>query len=189
VISAIILAAGRSSRFGAANKLTTVWRGKPLVRHVFDAAVQSRLARVLVVTGHQARAVSGVLAPDCRTVHNDDYADGMAGSIRAGVYGLGEAGPVMILLGDMPLLGSGDIDAMIGAFEAQGNDTAIVVATCKGERGNPVLFGARHFDSLKELSGDEGARAVVAAHDSDVVEVDIGQAARLDFDVPAALER
>ena len=54
----VVLAAGLSSRMGAANKLTKKWQGKPLVRHVVDAAIASELEGTMVMTGHEAEKVA-----------------------------------------------------------------------------------------------------------------------------------
>ncbi len=184
-VSGIILAAGLSSRMGEANKLTTPWNGKALVQHVAEAALTSCLDKVVVVTGHEAQDVEAVLPEGCLIAWNGDYAEGMAGSIRCGQYRLQGYGPLMVLLGDMPLLESRHIDALIHAFE-QSDDEAIIVATCNGKWGNPVLFGKDHFVALKLLDGDSGARSVVQKNRDSVVEVEIGQAAKRDFDTPEA---
>ena len=184
-VSGIILAAGLSSRMGDANKLTTLWNGKPLVRYVADAALASRLEKVVVVTGHEPEKVEAVLPEGCLIAWNGDYAEGMAGSIRCGQYRLQGYGPVMILLGDMPLVSAQHIDSMIAAFEG-GDDETIVVATADGRWGNPVLFGVSHFRALKLLDGDTGARSVIEANGEKVVEVEIGEAAKRDFDTQEA---
>jgi len=187
-VTGLILAAGLSSRMGNANKLTTLWNNKPLVWHVANAALASKLDKVLVVTGHDAQSVEATLPDGCLTAWNGDYAEGMAGSIRCGQYRMQGYGPLMILLGDMPLVTSGHIDSMIDEFE-QGNDDTIVVATADGDWGNPVLFGVSHFWALKLLDGDSGARGVVEFNRDKVVEVEIGDAARRDFDTQAAFNQ
>ena len=61
-VACIVLAAGRSTRMGAANKLLADVGGKPMVRHAVEAALASRARPVLVVTGHQADDVRAALA-------------------------------------------------------------------------------------------------------------------------------
>ncbi len=173
---------------GRANKLTTPWRGKPLVRHVWDAAAGSKLSPLVVVTGHESDAVQAALPAGVHSVHNSDFESGMAGSIRSGIYRLQGHMPVVILLGDMPLVTKDHIDALIAAFEAAGSDKAIVVSTCDGNPGNPVLFGKAHFAALKMLEGDQGAKSVVAAQAGNVIKIEIGEAGRRDFDTPDMFE-
>ncbi len=185
-VAGIILAAGLSSRMGAQNKLITEWQGKPLVRHVVDAALASKLSPVVVVTGHEADAVEAALPANIALTRNGDYANGMAGSLLAGIYRIQGLAPMMILLGDMPVVQTADIDSLIAAYKSAGSKSAIVVATSDGDFGNPVIFGPDWFVPLKLLEGDRGARELIEANPDDVITVEIGEAARRDFDVPEA---
>lgn len=185
-VGGIILAAGTSSRMGSENKLVREWNGKPLVRHVYDAASRSKLFRLAVVTGHEREAVEACLPEDAPRTHNGDYANGMAGSIRAGSYRLQGHGPMMILLGDMPLVMSEHINSMIDTYMEADSDKAIIAAACNGDIGNPVLFGKAHFVSLKLLEGDRGGFSLL--QNNAVIAVEIGEAARRDFDTPEAFE-
>jgi CTP:molybdopterin cytidylyltransferase MocA len=56
-----VLAAGRGSRFGEAPKLLAHLHGKPLVRHVAEAALASAADPVFVVTGHRSGEVEAAL--------------------------------------------------------------------------------------------------------------------------------
>src|SRR5438105_15789882 len=83
-VVAIILAAGRSTRMGAANKLVADIGGEPMVRRVAEAALASAAATVLVVTGHQEAEVRAALAGlGVSFVHNPDYAVGLSSSLKA----------------------------------------------------------------------------------------------------------
>lgn len=187
-ICGVILAAGQSTRMGPRNKLLEFWQGKYLVRHVVDAALESQLEDAVVVLGHEADAVVVELPDGFPTLVNEDFANGMAGSIRAGLERLPRASHVLILLGDMPLVTKDHINALITVFKSHNGSDCIVVATNNGEWGNPVLFGANYFSALQLLEGDVGARSVMSAHKDKVIEVEIGQAAAKDFDTPEAFE-
>ncbi|MCX2724390.1 molybdopterin-binding/glycosyltransferase family 2 protein [Roseibium salinum] len=187
-IAAIILAAGTSSRMGGPNKLLTQLDGKPLVRHAAEAAAGAGLDQVVVVTGSQAdkvgAAVSGL---DLACVHNPDFANGMAGSIRTGMNALApDTDAAIILLGDMPRIDAEMLKQLIEAYR-KSETGLIVTATAQGKRGNPVLWDRRFFDALKSLSGDVGARNIIAENPDLVAEVEMGPAARLDLDTPEAL--
>ena len=67
------------------------------------------------------------------------------------------------------------------------NPERIIVATADGKRGNPVLWPASCFDALLTVSGDTGARHLIGEHESLVLEVELGAAARLDLDTPEAV--
>ena len=162
-ITAIVLAAGQSCRMGDRNKLLAMVDGRPMIAHCTEAALASRAAPVLVVTGHQADQVTAALAGHpIQVVHNPSYAVGLSTSVKAGLA----AAPactdgVVILLGDMPWVSAGIIDRLIRAFDPE-NGRDIVVPVRRGERGNPVLWGHRHFDALHGLAGDVGARHLLA---------------------------
>jgi molybdenum cofactor cytidylyltransferase len=112
----------------------------------------------------------------------------MATSIRAGVAALPEdAAAVVICLGDMPALASDDIARLVAAFESGGADICVPVA---GERrGNPALFARRFFPELQALSGDSGARGLIAAHPEQVREVRLeGTGTLTDLDTEADID-
>jgi molybdenum cofactor cytidylyltransferase len=195
-VAAIILAAGTASRYRLsggteASKLVAPWHGKPLVRHVAEAALASRARPVIVVTGHARRAVEGALAGLALTVvHNGRYAAGLAGSLQTGIAALpADAIGAVILLGDMPSVTGNIIDALIDAQAAHPH-AAAVVPTQTGQRGNPALLGRSLFPAVASLSGDEGARKLIATRDSDVIDVPIASDAILhDIDTTGDLTK
>jgi len=186
--AAIVLAAGRSTRMGEVNKLIADVEGVPMVRRVVEAALASRASAVLVVTGHEAGEVGVALAGlDVRLVHNCDFADGLATSLRAGVAAVpADSGGAVVLLGDMPGIDAAAIDALLAAFSASGG-RRIVAATAAGKRGNPVVWPAALFDALGAVTGDTGGRPLLERHE--VLTVEIGAAARHDIDTPEDLAR
>jgi len=199
-VSALVLAAGRATRFSAgsstlvaeSSKLLADLEGKPLVRHVVLAALGSRAAGVIVVTGHAAEGVRQALAGlDVRFVHNPDFAAGMASSLLAGLAALDpRASGALVLLGDMPCITSAIIDILIARFEAGGASADAVVPVFEGRQGNPVLLGRAVFPALRALTGDQGARRVLAEPGRTVLSCPIEDAAiEADVDTRDALER
>lgn len=188
-VAAVILAAGRSTRMAPVNKLTADYQGAALVRHAAEAALASRAAEVVVVTGHDADAVRAALVGlEVRFVANPDYATGLASSVKAGVAAVGpHATGAVILLGDMPGVTSAVIDALIRAFEGAGG-AKICQPSYDGKPGNPVLWPATLFGEFDELSGDVGAKPLLARHKADVLGVDVGtDAIHMDIDTPTDL--
>jgi molybdenum cofactor cytidylyltransferase len=188
-VAALVLAAGRSQRMGAANKLLAMVDGKPIVAHVVDRLVDSGLARIVIVTGHQAEAVAAALAGrPVAFVHNADYAAGMAASIRTGIGALGaEASGAMICLGDMPRVAAGTLRALRDAFDPDGGN-GICVPVHGGRRGNPVIWAERFFPELAALHGDVGGRTLFADHEEEIAEVPVDDPAIfLDIDTQDAL--
>jgi len=189
-VSAVVLAAGRSTRMGGPNKLLAELNGKKLVRIVTEQALASKARDVIVVTGHQAELVEKALEGLKVTfVRNPDFAGGLASSVKAGISAVpAHADAAVICLGDMPMISAGLIDHLIEAF-APDRGNLIAVPVSDGRRGNPVLWSRRFFNELMTLDGDIGARHLIARHNEAVAEVPVeGNGAFLDIDTPQALE-
>jgi molybdenum cofactor cytidylyltransferase len=185
-IAAVVLAAGRSTRMGAINKLLADVDGKPMVRHAVEAALASQARPVLVVTGHMASEVSAACAGlDVTLVPNPAYATGLASSLKAAITALPSAcNGALILLGDMPHITSAHLDLLIAAHARD----AIVVPVHTGRQGNPVLWPVKYFPELLLLEGDTGAKRLIAAHAAQVREIDLETTAIFaDVDTPEAL--
>ena len=191
-VAALILAAGTSSRYRAADpsvatKLVAHLDGVPLVRRVAEAALSSGARPVVAVTGHAAAEVRAALDGCAVTfTQNADYASGLASSLRAGLAALPpDVAGALVLLGDMPGVTAPLLDRLIAAFAADPGAEAVVPVHA-GRRGNPALLGRALFAAAAALTGDEGARRLLAL--ARVVEVEIDdEAVLLDVDEPAAL--
>jgi len=188
-IAAVILAAGRSTRMGGPNKLLADLKGRPLVRIVAEQALASQAAEVVVVTGHQRAEVEAALGDlPVRFVHNPDFAEGLATSVKTGIAAASaQADGAVVCLGDMPLIDAHLIDRLIAAFAPE-RGQLIAAPVSDGRRGNPVLWGRRFFPELMKLEGDIGARHLIAANSEAVADVAVeGRSAFLDIDTPEAL--
>ncbi|WP_288581003.1 nucleotidyltransferase family protein [uncultured Methylobacterium sp.] len=189
-VGTVLLAAGRGTRFGASPKLLSLLDGKPLVRHAAEAAVQAGLGPVVAVLGHAGAQVREALAGlPLTVVENPDYAAGLSTSLRAGLGALPEAVTgAIVLLGDMPRVGSGLPVRLAEAFRAAPVAPAAVVPVKDGRRGNPVLLNRRLLSAgIAGLTGDRGAGPLLARRD-DVLELAVDEAGVLiDVDTPAAL--
>ncbi len=188
-IAAIVLAAGRSSRMGVANKLLTDVDGVPMVRRAVEAAVDSQARPVIVVTGNEQGKVQAALR-GCKAtfVHNPRFAEGMSTSLQAGLAALpANVDGALICLGDMPLVTAAMLDRLIAAFNPL-EGRAICVPTWNGKRGNPVLWDRRFFAAMADLAGDVGAKHLIGEHAELVAEVAMADDAVLtDIDTPEAL--
>ncbi len=175
-VAAAILAAGRSRRAGAGNKLLARLHGKPLVVHAAEAALAAGAEPVLVVIGHDGARVHAALADlPVGRVENPDYSAGMGRSLATAVAALpAEPAGLLVLLGDMPWVRSDHLEALSGAFRSSAG-TAVCVPVHAGRRGNPVLWPRRLFGRLSALDGDEGARSLLQDAAAEPVHaVDIG---------------
>jgi molybdenum cofactor cytidylyltransferase len=189
-VAALVLAAGQSRRMGRYNKLLAIIDGRQMVTHVVDAALASKADPVIVVTGHDQDKVERAIGKrKVLWAHNPDYAEGLSTSLKIGLDALPEeAEGVVVLLGDMPLVGREQINRLINAFNPT-EGRAIVVPTVRGKRGNPVLFATRFVPEIKGIGGDVGARHLLGEHADEIFEIEMDDAATLlDVDTPEALE-
>jgi len=188
-VAAVVLAAGRSTRMGAVNKLIAEIGGKPLVRIAAEQALASRAQPVIVVTGHERERVEEALnGLPVKLVHNPDYADGLGTSLKTGIAAVpDDADGAIVCLGDMPQVSSGLIDKLLAAFDPE-KGALVVVPSIEGRRGNPVVWSRRFFNDLTAINGDIGARHLIGAYAEAVVEVPLeGDAALTDVDTPESL--
>jgi molybdenum cofactor cytidylyltransferase len=183
-VAAIVLAAGRSSRMGPHNKLRQPIYGSTIIARVAGAAIASGANPVIVVTGFE----KALLGLDVTFAYNPNFDDGMSGSIKAGLSVLpARSDGAMILLGDMPDVEARDLKLLMGAFAGR---EAICIPARGGRRGNPVLWGASYFAEMMRLSGDVGAKQLIAKHQAHVTEVPVGSDGIFaDVDTPADLAR
>jgi molybdenum cofactor cytidylyltransferase len=186
-IAAVILAAGRGTRFGEAPKLLAGLQSKPLVRHVAEAALASQATPVVVVTGHRAPEVEGALAGLPLTIaRNPAFADGLSTSLKRGFEVLPpEAEAAIVLLGDMPLVDAPLIDRLIRRW-AEARPAALVPVSA-GRRGNPVVLSTLLRPEIARLTGDTGAGPLLRGR-QDVVEEPVETPGVIeDIDTPDAL--
>src|SRR5262245_56999791 len=186
-IVAVVLAAGLSSRMGS-NKLLAEWRGKPLLRWTVEAALASEARPIIVVTGHESAKVEASLKGlDVRIVHNLHYAAGLSASLKAGIRAApANCDGAIVLLGDMPEITPALVDRMIAAFSPV-DGRSICVAVHENNRGNPVLWSRRFFPEIEALSGDVGAKDLIATHEDAVCEIEADGTVLRDIDTPDAL--
>ncbi len=171
-VAGIILAAGKSSRMGKMKLLLDV-HGKPMLGHVVESALHSALDQVIVVLGNEyERVLASIDFKVATVVFNADFLKGQSTSLKAGIAAVGEnCDAALFLLGDMPLVDSGVIDALLQKHKAA--RASIVVPVFAGRRGNPVLLARSLFPMVLALEGDIGARAILAAHEDLIETVDV----------------
>ncbi|MCP1199435.1 NTP transferase domain-containing protein [Notoacmeibacter sp. MSK16QG-6] len=186
-VSAIVLAAGASKRMGERNKLLASFDGETSVHRVAREALRSVVDGVIVVTGHDVEKIGDTLADlSVAFRHNPDFAEGMAGSLRAGLESVPSGHGAVILLGDMPHVTADHIDRIIQEFQKHGG-RAVTRGSSRGKAGNPVILPAGIVSEAMHLTGDTGARHLIEASGAPTVLVEIGNAALIDIDTPEAL--
>jgi molybdenum cofactor cytidylyltransferase len=161
IVAAIVLAAGASRRLGQPKQLLML-DGETLLARSVRLACEAGAARVLVVVGAQAELIGTAVPADSATVvMNEEWEQGIASSIHAGVKALNAiAEGVLILACDQPRLSAEHLRGLIETFAAQGEAT-IVASSYAGLCGIPAVFPREVFADLLALSGDKGARALL----------------------------
>ncbi len=191
-IAALVLAAGSSKRMGKNNKLLEDINGLPLVRRTIESLQASDATSITVVTGHEADDVTAALADiaGLSVVHNPDYNGGLSTSLKAGLAALPKtSNGVVVCLGDMPLVTSDMLNALIRAFDPlEGRSVCVPVFGRK--RGNPILWSRAFLGKMAGLSGDLGARPLLEEHSDQVHEVVMeNDGVLFDIDTPEHLQR
>ena len=162
-VSAVVLAAGGSTRFGGPKLLAPLdWAGgRPMIRVVVERVLGADVAEVIVVTGCEEAKVQQALAGlPIRIAPNPERATGLSSSLRAGLSRLSAGSDAaLFVLGDQPGVSTGVLDALIARYRAV--RTPIVAPVCRGRRGNPALFDRCTFDALRRIEGDQGGRALI----------------------------
>jgi len=183
-ISAIVLAAGKSSRMGIDNKLLLEFNGKAMVSHVIDQLVLSNVHQIIVVLGNEAEQVRKSITQNVEFIDNADYNYGLSTSLIAGINALPpDCEGVMICLGDMPYITADNYNMLIENYQ----EDKIIAPTMDGKVGNPIIFSNSYFEKLLKLSGDKGAKKIMKEYPEHVIEVDVGSTAIFnDIDTPDA---
>lgn len=184
----LILAAGLSRRMRGADKLLMPVNGIPQLR---------RLARAAVAAGAAAGAPVHLVLGPAQAARRQLLADlpvgvilapraplGMGETLSAGLAALPSRAAVLLLLADLPEIGTPEIAALIAAHRA--DPFAILRgASADGQPGHPVLLPAWLRPELSALPGDSGARGVLARHPDRLRLVPLpGRAAVTDLDTP-----
>lgn len=186
-VAAVLLAAGASRRFGAADKLLADVGGEALAVRVARRLGEAGIAPVVAVVRQPDDAVAAALAP---WIHhfaiNPGADDGMGGSIATGIATLGPAASgALIVPADMPGLTADLIIRLVTAFAAHGHDRILHPVLADGAQRNPVLWPRRFFPELAALSGPRGGKALLARHAPDAVVVPVAHPDEVaDLDTP-----
>jgi molybdenum cofactor cytidylyltransferase len=170
----VVLAAGSGSRFsGPSHKLGQRLGGSSVLGQVLRHALATQLPVIVVTTQALAgEAQQSLAARDIVTVPSvgtaSDVPLGMGYSIAAGVSARPNASGWLILPADMPLVLPSSLLAVAQALEQH----PIAYAQHQGRRGHPVGFSAELYSELSVLSGDAGARRLLARYPAHAVELD-----------------
>jgi molybdenum cofactor cytidylyltransferase len=174
-VSAILLAAGSSSRMGQAKQLLPLGSSTVLAQ-TLEHARAAAVDEVVLVLGSSAEPIRHqlpqTLLAGVKVVVNRSYEQGMASSLRSGLSALDpQSAAALIILGDQPFTLPETLDRIIQAYRDSG--AQIVIPTHQGTRGNPVLLDRSVFSEAMALEGDVGCRAIFRNHLEGIVNVEV----------------
>ena len=185
MVSAIVLAAGKSERMGRPKALLQ-FRGRTFLENILEAISRSSIKSTCVVLGHHREAIERSMRLPS-VVFNPDYEQGMITSLQAGIRALppGIIGSFLFLV-DHPLVDTLTIEAMIPSLAPN----LIVQPTFEGRRGHPVLLGVEILKEILELPVLQGADAVVRKDPGRIIEVPVNTPGILvDVDTPEEYQK
>jgi molybdenum cofactor cytidylyltransferase len=182
---AIVLAAGASTRFGSPKQLVRI-AGRPLLHTAVTRASEIVGSALIVVLGSGAAELGALLKHSPGSiVINQEWREGLASSIRAGVARLPlTCAGALLLLADQPSVTADDLRRLAGTWRKQ--PQYIAAALYGGAMGVPAIFPRSMFQALAQLRGDQGARALLRRNADRAVRVSMPSAA-IDVDTPEDL--
>jgi molybdenum cofactor cytidylyltransferase len=180
MISALVLAAGLSTRMGCLKQLLPYGQ-HTVVEQILATLLNSPVDDVVVVTGHERVRVEAVLERwPVRTVFNPEYAQGeMLSSVQSGLRALGGANrAALLVLGDMPGLQENVVRKLAQAYRTTG-DGSVYIPSYRMRAGHPVLVPRPYWQPILELPRGANLRSVLRAPDTPVVWVEVDTASVL----------
>ena len=166
----IILAAGNSSRLGK-NKQLLFYKEKTLLQHIIDEALNASLQPVVVVTGANREQISEAInRQPIHVVNNKNWQEGMASAIVVGLLAISSINKnkedIIIAVCDQPFVSSTLFLRLCD--KRKESNKGIVACSYANTTGTPVLFTPAYFEELLQLSGEGGAKKIIARHPDDV---------------------
>jgi molybdenum cofactor cytidylyltransferase len=189
LVTAIVLAAGESTRMGAAKALLTDPDGRPFVARLVRTFAAAGVSEVIVVTGTRHDDIVEALQHDgaaARVVRNEAPSRGQLSSLWTGLHEAErlDADAALVTLVDVPMVRASTVRTVIEQWR---RTRAPIVRPAIGDRhGHPVLFDRSLFEELKRAPLDQGAKTVVHAHAATLLNVAVDdEGALTDVDTPA----
>jgi len=190
MISAIVLAAGASSRMGQAKAALPLGQtGETVVARVVRTLLEGGVPNVVVVAGSHIDAVRGAMPRHesrARVIEHLGWEQGQLSSLLAGLDAIDDPliEAAVVTLVDVPLVRSATVAEVIAAWR---RTRAPIVRPAEGNRhGHPVIFDRSIFADLRSADPDTGAKAVFEIHRERILNVEVNDAGAFeDMDTPA----
>ena len=173
-ISAIVVAAGTSSRMGKKNKLCLPFQKTTLLNTVLTQIIKTDVFEIIVVLGHEKELVRKCfeMHDKINIVKNPNFLSGMTSSIQTGIQAASEKSDgFLICLSDMPYILTQDYNKIISEFQGK---KSILVPFYKQKKGNPILFSSHFKNEILEHLQPDGCRDIIKENQEFVQKVEGG---------------
>ncbi len=162
----ILLAAGQSARLGKPKQLLN-YKGKTLLEHSLQVAIETQLQPIITVLGANADLLKKSIEQfSTKVVINQQWSEGMASSIRCGMEELIRINPtiagVIIMVCDQPYVTAKLLTDLVEKYKY--SLKPIIASSYKNNIGTPALFDKTIFALLLSLKGDSGAKKIMKSN-------------------------
>ena len=162
MIKSILLAAGQSKRMKSENKLTKLYKNKPLINYSLNVLKKSKVNKIIIVLGHQHKEVKKIIKKNKKIIftYNKNYKQGMASSIKTGLKKISKNDKGFIVAqSDMPFVKQSDINKICRSINSK--KFLVHALKYKNRVGNPIGFDSSLIKKFKNIKGQFGAKFMV----------------------------
>ena len=162
MITAILLAAGESKRIPTENKLIKTFKGEPLINHILNSLIKSKVNKIIVVLGYEYFKLKKIILKNKKITLqiNKNYKKGISSSIKYGIKKITKKNKgFMIVQSDMPHIKSSHINKIYSSLLKK--DNLVHTLKYKNIVGNPIGFDISVLNKFKKIKGDVGAKYIV----------------------------
>lgn len=165
ITSAIILAAGLSSRMGDFKPLMKL-REKTVIENLIDSVIEAEIDQIIIVLGFRGKDLENHIKNNYKYdlkkisfVYNENYKEtDMLTSIKIGIRNLNYCDGFYIIPGDMPAIKK---DTFIILKNSMINTKSeVVFATLDGYKKHPPLIAFDFKDNILNYEGEGGLRGI-----------------------------
>ena len=192
MISAILLAAGTSTRMAGENKLSKEINGIPLINYSIKSILSSSIDELVIVVGHEKEIIKNCIDVNkkVKIIFNSDYENGIASSIKFGLRNMSnKTEAFFICLADMPMISQNIYNKLIKSRSNYNKKFStkykkeIIIPTYEEQYGNPVLFSKFMKEKIMKVKGDNGAKEIIQLNKDKILNIPFNQdGILLDFD-------
>ena len=182
-IGAIILAAGFSNRFGSSKLLAELDNGNTVFQQTLQN-IGTAIPSVLIVSRPEMAPALLKYSPDILVFEGAEQ--GMGASLSFAAKQIGDWAGCLVCLADMPFIKASTYSDIATQLTSEG----IIIPTFQSQAGNPVAFGKKYFNQLKQLQGDSGGKSILSGNPESVLKMAVDDAGILqDIDTENDLSR